>query len=141
MKILKRIGLLALVVLALAACALTPVTASAADTPKIRFAVVSTGSATYTNNSSGAAFTLGRIYVTGIQPNDATVTVSRVATVISPASTNIIAITNTIATIVCTSAAGVSTNVGRYAWYGDKFIATGVGTNAGYVAFEGTEGP
>lgn len=110
-----------------------------AATPLIRTLTPSAGSVTYTNVNAAVVASIDRILVSGIQPNDATLSVSRVSTVRNWNSTNSVVVTNQIATLICASAVGTSSNIGRNIYYGDKLVFSGVGTNAGTITIEATD--
>lgn len=112
---------------------------ASAATPLARVLTPSAGAVTYTNVNASVVASIDRILISGIQPNDATVTVSRVSTVRNWNNTNSVVTTNQIATLVCASAVGTSSNIGRVIYYGDKLVFSGVGTNAGTILIEATD--
>lgn len=121
----------------LALCAMI----ASAATPLIRSLTPSTGAVTFTNSAAYQVATIERVFISGIQPNDATVTVARISTVRNWMSTNTSVVTNGLLTIICTSAAGTSSNISRNLYSGDKLVFTGVGTNAGSIVIEATQQP
>jgi len=113
-------------------------TASAA-TPLVRALTPAAGAVTFTNSAAYQIATVERVFISGIQPNDATVSVSRISVVRNWMSTNTATVTNGLMTIICTSAAGSSSNISRNVYAGDKLVFSGVGTNAGTIVIEASQ--
>ncbi len=129
--------------MAIAALALSAViVAKAAETPAQKALVLQVpGAVTWTNEKPYAVFQLNSVEFSGLQPNDATAVVKRISTVLPDNSTNRVTVTNTLASVVCTSGAGAVTNLTRNFFYGDKVLISAAGTNAGNTILTGKELP